>query len=499
MQLTAPKGSWYFHHFCMKPDEQDAVVHIFRRYVAADGQMALSWWDTFAPHVTHVLTEAFQKGAPVVISAGDPTDEDAVLAAVKAEVRRFYRIVLRMRQSDASALPDQSAKDIVRAVTEPKGDSDWERKAKEDGWDGYSDYEPDPDPPVEPFTYEGDEAYFDIPAVNASSLKKIKKSALHYWQEYRNPDRPEYVPSKSMQLGTCLHALVLENKRVWKTVPDISQSTNLGKCVSALVLEGKRIWVVPPDDVGGPRSLAYKEWKKGVPKDAIILKPEAQAEVFQVYGDIPESERRTDLPDDAPQLTHKEIAQVEGMADSILRHPRASELVANVETEVMLNWKYKLDLDGEQIPVICKGLLDALVPGMGDRPLTIMDIKTAADGSPDAFMRSVAVYNYHIQAAFYRDGLFAQTGDRDIEFVFVVVESAPPYAVGVYLLEPLAIDQGRREYVKALKVYHRCLAAEAEQAGDDPDLRSAWPAYEAPGIGLPRWAWDAHTWKLYNE
>jgi hypothetical protein len=68
----------------------------------------------------------------------------------------------------------------------------------------------------------------------------------------------------------------------------------------------------------------------------------------------------------------------------------------------------------------------------------IVDVKTTEDASPGKFLRSsVLGWRYHVQAAFYMQGL--PTAEV---FLFVVVEKKPPFAVAVYSLPQKLIDRG---------------------------------------------------------
>lgn len=107
----------------------------------------------------------------------------------------------------------------------------------------------------------------------------------------------------------------------------------------------------------------------------------------------------------------------------------------------------------------------------------VVDLKTTTDASPGAFARSVASYRYHVQAAFYSDGLMA-LGYRVNGFYFLAVEKDPPFAAAVYSLAPEAILEGRRLYRRDLDTYHRCRKT------------GIWPGYaEFRELNLPAWAY----------
>lgn len=108
----------------------------------------------------------------------------------------------------------------------------------------------------------------------------------------------------------------------------------------------------------------------------------------------------------------------------------------------------------------------------------MVDLKTTSNASPRAFARSVANFRYQVQHSFYQDVLTA-AGFEVNAFVFVAVESSPPYQVAVYILETDAVDLGRRLYQRDLATYRNCLS------------QDYWPGYsdEVMTLTLPRYAY----------
>jgi len=120
------------------------------------------------------------------------------------------------------------------------------------------------------------------------------------------------------------------------------------------------------------------------------------------------------------------------------------------------------ELDGVQV----KGRLDLLAGS------TVCDIKTTQDARPEAFQRTFYTLKYHVQAAFYCD----LAGVED--FVFVAVETEPPFACAAYRMNKAALDAGREEYRRLLALWRRCM-----DSGE-------WPGYSAAihNLDLPAWA-----------
>lgn len=163
-------------------------------------------------------------------------------------------------------------------------------------------------------------------------------------------------------------------------------------------------------------------------------------------------------------LTAEQSSKIDGMAAAVARHPAAGELLDNGIAEVSAFWK-----DGFT-GLDCKCRPDWTTVN------TLVDLKTTTDASPEGFVRSIAKFGYHRQAAFYLDGHAALNLPKE-RFVFIAVESLPPYAVGVYELDEVSLDVGRIEYESALNRFAACI-----ESGE-------WPAY-ADGcrtLTLPAW------------
>ena len=85
----------------------------------------------------------------------------------------------------------------------------------------------------------------------------------------------------------------------------------------------------------------------------------------------------------------------------------------------------------------------------------VIDLKTTSDASASGFARSVASFNYHVQAAFYSD-ILRSLGKEVNYFLFIAVETKAPYFVGFYELDAAAIEQGRKAYLELLELYKYC-------------------------------------------
>ena len=169
-------------------------------------------------------------------------------------------------------------------------------------------------------------------------------------------------------------------------------------------------------------------------------------------------------------ISHDEFVAIEHIKAQIMAIPKPAHLLSSGQQEVSHFWT---DRD---TGVKCRCRPDwtpSMVPWL-------VDLKTTLDASPRGFSRSMANYRYHVQAAFYSDGVEATTGQRITNFLFLAVEKEPPYAVAMYELPQTAIDYGRALYKRDLQTYA------------DAVIHDDWPAYspDIQTIDLPAWAYN---------
>lgn len=107
----------------------------------------------------------------------------------------------------------------------------------------------------------------------------------------------------------------------------------------------------------------------------------------------------------------------------------------------------------------------------------VVDLKTAQCAGASKFAKACHSFRYHVQDAFYTDGL-RQVGQRVLKFVFIAIEKEPPYAIGIYELSENARHLGRQIYKDDLLKYH------------DFMTRNEWPGYppELRELELPKYA-----------
>lgn len=159
------------------------------------------------------------------------------------------------------------------------------------------------------------------------------------------------------------------------------------------------------------------------------------------------------------------------MRDAVRGHKAAMRYLRAGDPEVGMWWR------DEEFERLCKARVDWLTTDNGFPVL--VGLKTARDGRPIQFGNAAARLGYHLQWGFYADGYKAITG-KEARVVEIVVESAPPHDVAVYVIPSDVREQGRAEYRALLETLQRCEAADA------------WPgmAEEEQMLSLPAWVYQ---------
>lgn len=271
--------------------------------------------------------------------------------------------------------------------------------------------------------------YHSGAGISKSGLTLVGKSPLHYWSAYIDPDREKREETPAMKLGTAIHSAVLE--------PDLFASDYV---------------VVPSDAPRKPTSVQLNAKK---PSDDTI----AAIEWWQGFNS--QNADRTIISGDDYQTCTAIQRQVR-------RHPAAIALLGTGEAETSVYWQ------DEETGVLCKCRPD----WMNYQANVIVDVKSAEDASPAAFQRSISNYEYHVQAAWYLDGVKAATGHAPKAFIFAVFEKSRPHASAFYYADQDMLEIGRKIYRERLAIYAQCLAS------------NRWPGYPdlLQAISLPVWA-----------
>ncbi|NRA68747.1 MAG: PD-(D/E)XK nuclease-like domain-containing protein [Pseudobacteriovorax sp.] len=171
--------------------------------------------------------------------------------------------------------------------------------------------------------------------------------------------------------------------------------------------------------------------------------------------------------EDKQVLPYAEWQKLHTIKDSALSQ-RSSKLLLEYEGQNEVSCYWKDERTGRGLK--CRP--DRLI---GDRSL-VVDLKTTEDASYDKFTRKAADFGYHRSVALTTRGLKELTGD-DYTYLFLVVETKPPFNVATFKYEFDDIVLGNDEINLAISLY------------DEAVKTGFWPGYGSgiQTLTLPPW------------
>ena len=374
---------------------------------------------------------------------------------------------------------------------------------------------------MNPGIYENisNEDYHGGEGISKSGLDLIAKSPAHYKAVIDGITVRE--PTKAQSLGTAFHELLLEPDLFWSKhveplkrddYPEAKQSADLVEMINELnktrlpklILTGSKDELIGRiiTEIHGNDTTDLETFQgmKGADLKTVImeanesrqglLKTSGSTEdlaktlrengaEFKLWSEI--KEEYVTANEGKTILEEEMFYQLINMRDAVYAHPSANKLLTKVpgKAEVSAYWH-----DPET------GELCRVRPDWWREDGYIVDLKTTTDASPEGFAKSVANWNYHVQAPYYMEGMTYAAMQAEIEiapikgFVFLAVEkdacvvNGESKGVGVYILDEDAIQQGRNEFRKNLNTYVRC------------SNENKWPGYSSKveKLSLPKWA-----------
>ena len=241
------------------------------------------------------------------------------------------------------------------------------------------------------------EQYHSGPGISRSGLELFRRSPLHYWHEYLNPEReqrvaPDVITKASpLEFGNAFHCYVLEPEQFEKRYMVFEKAdgrTKIGKTINEQAALAR-----------GAREL----------------------------------------------IDVKAFQEITNMSRSINLSSTAKGLIDGAVYEKSLFW---VDSD---TGILCKVRPDIWHSNM------IGDLKSTRSAAPRDFQRDIHSYAYYVQAGMISEALWTLQGVNMMNFVYVAVEKEAPYATALYKLDENAVNQGREEFKRTLHEFKACI------------------------------------------
>jgi hypothetical protein len=191
-----------------------------------------------------------------------------------------------------------------------------------------------------------------------------------------------------------------------------------------------------------------------------ILEPQVFADTFTTLrfdGRTREGKAERKLARDncLQVVTAANLTRILAIQRAVFSRPDCMDLLRDADMEVSLTW-----VDAE-FGLPCKARLDVL-------GLSITDLKTTADPTPNRFMWDSGKYDYQAKMAYYREGVRQVTG-KDLPVYLLAVESEAPHDVVLFQIPDDVLDVGWRKCRRLLDRVARC-ESEGVWPGVSPGL-----------------------------
>lgn len=226
--------------------------------------------------------------------------------------------------------------------------------------------------------------------ISATKIKMAKRS-LSYWQWMETHPQDKKL---HLDFGNAFELALLDKE-------------NFNKEVAILQTE---YWV----------QLAQEE-KKNEGKEALKVPKNSTRYKAEESKFLSANEGKYIIPDKGAQS----FEYIEYMLESCYKDAVIQKLISGTEYQLSLFWTHEeTELNMKTRPDICKRKKNVIV-----------NLKTAQDGSPSAFSRDLANYDYPLQAAVeimgcLRTGLMTSVDN----YFWLVVEKEPPFNATIYEL-----------------------------------------------------------------
>jgi len=149
-------------------------------------------------------------------------------------------------------------------------------------------------------------------------------------------------------------------------------------------------------------------------------------------------------------ITQDELDILKNVHASLMSHKWSAKFLRKFQPQIC--YDFSVEDEKENWCIDCKCRIDGLIETKKE-PI-IFDLKTTSDATFDGFTKKIFTYGYHIQAAFYLDGYYKNTG-KHAKYYIIAIENKEPFQVAVYELseDNGLINIGRTEYLNLIRKY----------------------------------------------
>lgn len=272
------------------------------------------------------------------------------------------------------------------------------------------------------------DAYHAGPGVSKSHLDLIaKKSPLHYWDRYINPDREPEEKTVPMIFGQATHFAILQpnlfETRVVRGLGHARRSNADKQVWKEFEEENVGNYIVSDDTYDNIRYI----------RDAVWDDPACAGLLSAIIPEQSVYAMRTITDEEGVELVDQHGDPLQGLTKAQL--------------DGLSGWDY------------------------------ILDLKSTEDASETAFMKSMANYRYDVQQAWYQSVMDNAFGRHPDHFFFLCFEKVRPFATGIYGISKTDILMANQACQRDFSKIERCRRD------------NHWPTYSSKPktLSLPGW------------
>jgi len=268
--------------------------------------------------------------------------------------------------------------------------------------------------------------------ISCSLLKEIAISPGHLKWRINNPKKQ----TPEMFFGNALDCLVFDGTEAF-----------CSKYVEPPYREND-IFILAPSDYTGRRKVDKVLKDEATKSGKIVAAPKHFENGYLRAATAPYKEWLSRAARNGLAPISIDVSQkVFDCGDRLLQNPLSKKYLFEIEgiAQRSIFWK------DEDTEINIKSRLDRHLTASNK----IVDLKTTHN--LDDFERTAFRLKYHWQAAMYLDAITQATEIYHDVFIFVVIETIPPYKITIFQAPPSIIAQGREEYLAALQLLRHCM------------------------------------------
>jgi len=272
-----------------------------------------------------------------------------------------------------------------------------------------------------------EEIYHDprCPGFSRSDLIQVNRSFEHYLCSKENKES-----SPAQEFGTAFHSLILE--------PELFDENNYSE-----------------DEIPKMEVLKF-----GRTKAEQLKKEQWENDIYKPWMDqVLEPWFKKNMH--KKMWKSKDWENLHKMKEAFYKNEICRKLIKSSEKELTIFWK------DPSTGILLKARPDLFSVQFN----CIVDLKSTQDASENAFRRTVKMYEYNFQAAFYLEAAHRTIGKFINDFIFIAIEKTPPYGLALYTLNELEIRMSKEKVGESIKKLDYYLKNQSGNMGYPTEIR----------------------------